>query len=50
MGYPSDLREKDWAPSRTIDMVHRSLKLSHHSQNHPQNASKFIDPMLPFFG
>ena len=43
-------KRKTKASRRSLDMVHRSLKLFHFFQDHPKNVSEFVDAFLPFFG
>jgi insertion element IS1 protein InsB len=43
-------KRKTKASSRSVDMVHRSLKLFHYFQDALENVSNFMEPFLSFFG
>ena len=42
-------KRKSKASSRSIHMIHCSLKLFHYFQDRPENVTSFINPFLSFF-
>jgi insertion element IS1 protein InsB len=43
-------KRKTKASSRSISMVHASLKLFHYFQDNPENVSEFTNSFSSFFG